>query len=94
MSLVAKSLSYRWLLDSEFRYDLSILLTCNNFSLQHSVSNIGLGMDDAIVSIPGSSYDLFLERENSNESWDLLHEMCDFKNEDGRHSLLLLPHLK
>jgi len=88
-------LSFRWLLDTVPKYDWSILLTCRNVSINHSVGMIELNMEDTIMSVPGSSYHMIEDDFTGKKSLNLQNLNDNYNRRNfNRHSLLLFPHLK
>ena len=91
-----KKMSFRWLLDTVPRYDWSILLTSNNLILSHSTGIAALEMDNAIFSLPDSSYHM-LDSSPIHNGYSVLQNYLEnsssgFKRR--RHPLILFPKFK
>lgn len=93
IGIFADALSIRWLLDSQYLSDKSILLTCQ-CSIDYKLGFFGIDATDLNVSLPGVPYDMSVHpsnRSRSSNDYTLPHE-ADTAEEE-RHPVIHVPFL-
>eukprot|EP00804_Cyclotella_cryptica_P024791 CCRYP_001753-RD/>CCRYP_001753-RD protein AED:0.03 eAED:0.03 QI:226/1/1/1/1/1/7/24/2613 len=88
----ADALTVRWLLDTQYVFDQSILLTCKTFSINHCRGHFGIDAKELNVSTPGASYDMSVHpsRKRAQKVSYFPHEVECTDRED-RHPLIYVP---
>jgi hypothetical protein len=91
ISFYTDTLAVKWLLDSQYLLDQSILLDCQKCIIEYQLGSIGINATELNVSIPGISYDMsvFPSRKQGKRAYSLPHEL-DTAGEE-RHPLIYVP---
>lgn len=91
-SISADSLTARWLLDTQYVLDQSILLTCRTLTIDHFQGYFGIDAKELNISTPGASYDMSVHpsRKRVPKVYDLPREV-EFTVGEERHPLIYVP---